>query len=153
MGDHKLHANTLNSGAANFVVPHPDAKLVTLTKRAIDHVGGRYTNTAFNKFRRIAGFNHFDGTKEQLNDLANNLPKETNFKDIATHLKPRGKLERLFGINKPKGDLKTMLNTEFNAGRLSKQAHEILTNAASLKQDIEKADAIFYRGADKENIK
>ncbi|WP_341794544.1 hypothetical protein [Rickettsia endosymbiont of Rhinocyllus conicus] len=152
MGDHKLHANTLNSGAANFVVPHPDAKLVTLTKRAIDHVGGRYTNTAFNKFRRIAGFNHFDGTKEQLNDLANNLPKETNFKYIATHLKPRGKLERLFGINKPKGDLKTMLNTEFNAGRLSKQAHEILTNAASLKQDIEKADAIFYRGADKENI-
>lgn len=50
-------------------MPHPDSKLVTLTKRAIDHVGGRYTNTAFNKFRKIAGFDHFDGTKEQLNDL------------------------------------------------------------------------------------
>ncbi|WP_341791928.1 hypothetical protein [Rickettsia endosymbiont of Gonocerus acuteangulatus] len=124
---------------------HPDAKLVTLTKRAIDHVGGRYTNTAFNKFRKIAGFNHFDGTKEQLNDLANNLPKESNFKDIATHLKPRGKLERLFGINKPKGDLKTMIQG------LPQETQKILTNAASLKQDIEKADAIFYRGAQTKN--
>ncbi|WP_395476985.1 hypothetical protein [Rickettsia endosymbiont of Pantilius tunicatus] len=136
----------LNSGAANFIVPHPDAKLVTLTKRAIDHVGGRYTNTAFNKFRKIAGFNHFDGTKEQLNDLANNLPKEANFSDIATHLRPRSKLERLFGINKPKGNLEILIQ------ELPEKARKILTNAASLKQDIEKADAIFYRGADKENI-
>jgi len=152
MGDHVLHANTLNSGTANFKTPHKDAELVTLTKRAMDHVGGHHTNTAFNKFRKIAAFNNFDGAKQQLNDIANNLPEEGNFKSIKTHLKPRGKLARLFGINKPKDDLTTMLNTEVNAGRLSLEAHKILTDAADLRKDIEKADVTFFRGADKENI-
>ncbi|WP_341793205.1 MULTISPECIES: hypothetical protein [unclassified Rickettsia] len=150
--DHILHANTLNSGTANFKTPHKDAKLVILTKRAMDHVGGHHTNTAFNKFRKIAAFNNFDGAKQQLNDIANNLPEEGNFKSIKTHLKPRGKLARLFGINKPKDDLTTMLNTEVNAGRLSLEAHKILTDAADLRKDVEKADVAFFRGADKENI-
>lgn len=61
-------------------------------------------------------------------------------------MRPRGKLERLFGINKPKGNLEIMIQ------ELPEETRKILTNAASLKQDIEKADAIFYRGADKENI-
>lgn len=146
--DHVLHANTLNSGVANFAIPHPDAKLVTLTKRAMDNVGGHHTNTAFNKFRRIAGFNNFSGTKKQLNDLANNLPKEGNFSSIVTHLKPRSKFERLFGINKPKGDLQGLLDI----ANLPFETVKILQNAADLKKDIEKADVAFFRGADKENI-
>jgi|GEM_PF-1437191 len=148
-----VHANTLNSGFARFILPHIDAKFVAMTKRAVDHVGGLYTNTAFNKFRRIASFSHFDGAKEQLNVLANNLTKEEgNFKDIATHLRPRSKLDKLLGTNKPKGVLDTMLYEEIQAGRLTKEAAQILSDAADLKKDIEKADVALYRTGDDENI-
>lgn len=150
--DHILHANTLNSGSTNIIIPHPDAKLVTLTKRAMDHVGGQHTNTAFNKFRKIAAFNNFNGTKDQLERIANNLPKEGNFSSIASHLRPRSKLERLFGINKPKGDLQGLLDIAVRTHNISPEAATILKNAADLKKDVEKADVIFSRGADKENI-
>jgi hypothetical protein len=152
--DHILHTNTLNSGPANIPMPsvHIDIDIVKSTKSAMRIVGGKNTNTAFNKFRKIAAFSDFNGIKAQLIDLTNNLPEDARFNDIATHLRPRGKLEKFFGINKPRGDLETMLNTELNTGRISKQAHEILTNAASLKQDIDNADSIFLRGEDKENI-
>lgn len=150
--DRVSHANTLNSGSADFEVPHPDARLVILTKKAMDHVGGHHTNTAFNKFRKIAGFNNLNGTKEQLNDLANNLPKEGNFSSIASHLKPRSKLERLFGMNKPKGDLQGLLDIAVQTHNLSPETVKTLQNAANLKKDVEKADVLFYRGADKENI-
>ncbi|MCC8368768.1 MAG: hypothetical protein LN573_01610 [Rickettsia endosymbiont of Oxypoda opaca] len=152
--DHILHTNTLNSGPANIPFPSVqiDIDIVKNTNLAMQAVGGKNTNTAFNQFRKIAAFNNFNGVKDQLNDIANNLPKEGNFESIATHLKPRGRLERFFGINKSKGDLITMLNTEVNAGRLSPETHKILEDAANLKKDIEKADVVFARGADKENI-
>lgn len=150
--DHVLHTNTLNSGNANFKLPHQDAILVTYTKRAMDHVGGYNTNTAFNIFRLSAACNNLNGVKEQLNDLVNNLPKEGNFADIATHLKPRGKFERLFGLNKPKGNLQGLLDIAVRTHNLPPETIKILTDSADLRKDVEKADVVFFRGMDKENI-
>ncbi|HJD55265.1 MAG TPA: hypothetical protein LFW21_01130 [Rickettsia endosymbiont of Pyrocoelia pectoralis] len=152
--DHILHTNTLNSGPANIPFPsvHMDVDIVKGTNLAMQTVGGKNTNTAFNKFRKIAAFNNFNGTKDQLNDIANSLPKEGNFSIIASHLRPRSKLERLLGINKPKGDLQGLLDIAVRTHNLSPEAVEIINNAADLKKDIEKADVIFLRGADKENI-
>lgn len=141
--DRVLHTNTLNSGNANFKLPHQDAILVTYTKRATDHVGGYNTNTAFNIFRLSAACNNLNDVKEQLNDLVNNLPKEDNFANIATHLKPRGKFERLFGLNKPKGDLISLLEIAKQTHNLPPETVKILTDAADLRKDVEKADIVF----------
>ncbi|WP_341790546.1 hypothetical protein [Rickettsia endosymbiont of Polydrusus tereticollis] len=152
--DHILHTNTLNSGPANIPFPSVqiDIDIVKNTNLAMQAVGGKNTNTAFNKFRKIAAFNNFNGVKDQLKDIANNLPKEGNFESIATHLKPRGRLERFFGINKPVGDLTGLLDIAKKTHNLSPETHKILEDAANLKKDIEKADVVFARGADKENI-
>ncbi|MGX6960045.1 MAG: hypothetical protein ACIPMY_02110 [Rickettsia endosymbiont of Pentastiridius leporinus] len=152
--DHILHTNTLNSGPATIPFPsvHMDVDIVKGTNVAMQAVGGKNTNTAFNKFRRIAAFNNFNGVKDQLNAIANSLPKEGNFSNIASHLRPRSKLERLFGINKPKGDLQGLLDIVVGTHNLSPEAVTILKNAADLRKDLEKADVIFLRGADKENI-
>ncbi|WP_342270181.1 hypothetical protein [Rickettsia endosymbiont of Orchestes rusci] len=152
--DHILHTNTLNSGPANIPFPsvHIDIDIVKSTNLAMQVVGGKNTNTAFNQFRKIAAFNNFDGAKQQLNDIADNLPKEENFDSIKTHLKPRGRLERLFGINKPKGDLSGLLDIAKQTHNLSPETIKTLKDAADLRKDVEKADVAFFRGADKENI-
>lgn len=152
--DHILHTNTLNSGPANIPFPsvHIDIDIVKNTNLAMQAVGGKNTNTAFNKFRKIAAFNNFNGAKDQLKDIANNLPKEGNFESIATHLKPRGRLERFFGINKPVGDLTGLLDIAKKTHNLSPETRKILEDAADLRKVIEKADVVFARGADKENI-
>jgi hypothetical protein len=148
--DHILHANTLNSGNELVKRLDKDAAIVVSTKNAMNHVGGFHTNTAFNKFRKIAAFSNLAGVKERLNDLANSLPEDKICKSIKTHLKPVGKFNKLF--NEPKGNLKKLLNEAQKIYNLSPETIETLKIAADLKKDVDKSNVIFSRGEDKDNI-
>lgn len=58
--DRILHANTLNSGNKLVEKLNKDAEIVVRTKKSMEHLKGFYTNTAFNKFRKIASFSDVD---------------------------------------------------------------------------------------------
>ncbi|XVN43522.1 MAG: hypothetical protein RCG15_04505 [Candidatus Rickettsia vulgarisii] len=148
--DHILHANTLNSGSELVKKLDKDAEIVVRTKEAMKHIGGFHTNTTFNKFRKIVSFSNLSGVKERLNDLAASLPEDTTFKSIKSHLKPRGKLNKLF--NKPKGNLEELLNIVKQNYNLPPETIETLKIAADLKKDVEKSDKILLREEDKNNI-
>ncbi|AIL65767.1 hypothetical protein NOVO_07110 [Rickettsiales bacterium Ac37b] len=149
--DYVLHTNTLNSGSIKVNIPEQDAKIVLLTNRAMSNVGGIHTNTAFNKFRIFAPLNNLQGTKDLLNNLADNLPKEKEFEEIKAHLKPVGLFARLFN-NKRKNDFGKLLNQVKETHNLSPNAIEILEIASDLRKNVEKADVFFLRRNDKNNI-
>ncbi len=148
---HILHANTLNSGSELVKKLDKDAAIVVSTKTAINYVGGFYTNTAFNKFRKIASFSNLTGVKERLNDLADSLPQDKIFQNIKTHLRPSSKINKLLGI-KPKSNFKELLHEAQKIYKFSPGTIETLTIAADLKKDIDKSNVIFFRGDDKDNI-
>lgn len=148
--DHILHANTLNSGNRLVQTLDKDAEIVTRTNTAINNVGGFHTNTAFNKFRKIASFSNLSGVKERLNNLADNLPEGKIFDKIKTHLKPQNRLYRLF--NKPRDDFRNLLSQAEQVYNLPKETIEILKIAVDLKKDVEKSDRILFREDDKNNI-
>jgi hypothetical protein len=159
--ERRLHTNTLNSGTINSgllssIVRHPDMEIVKETNLAMNTIKGINTNTAFNQFRVLGGVNNLKGAEQLLENLSNNLGKQddsNHMSEVKSHLKPRGWFSRLLGINKPKGNSETLINTLFNTNQIDKNTSEILKNAVSLRKDIESANIPFFRlFGDKENI-
>jgi len=82
-----LHCNTFNSGPLGA---GDDPEIVRSTKKAMENVGGKETNTAFNSFRYSGFANDLKGTKDTLKMLAGSLPKDKEFDKIKSHLQPKG---------------------------------------------------------------
>ncbi|MCC8467446.1 MAG: hypothetical protein LN589_01720 [Rickettsia endosymbiont of Eriopis connexa] len=64
-----LHTNTLNSGPIGV---GNDTTIVDQTKKSMENVGGKNTNTLLNLFRLIGVTNNFSGVSDTLNKIAEN---------------------------------------------------------------------------------
>jgi hypothetical protein len=140
----KLHCNTLNSGPLGW---GNDPKIVKQTKKAMEDVGGKETNTAFNLFRYSGFANHLDGAKDTLRNLASCLPDTDEFKKLKSHLQPRGFWGRLFRFGNPKNEMNKLLGE----GKIDKETFKILKNAVDLRRSMKKAGSIL-RWGDAENV-
>ncbi len=149
-----IHTNTLNSGP---IGAGNDPTIVDQTKKSMENVGGKNTNTPLNLFRLIGVTNNFSGVSDTLNKIAENLLTEKGIDELKAHIKPRSKFERFFRINKPKGNAVEIINN----ANLTDQEKEILKKAVTLRENIEQADIPFrisfetklpFISFDKENI-
>ncbi|KJV93925.1 hypothetical protein RPATATE_0048 [Rickettsia parkeri str. Tate's Hell] len=149
-----LHTNTLNSGP---IGAGNDPTIADQTKKSMENVGGKNTNTPLNLFRLIGVTNNFAGVSDTLNKIAKNLPTEKGIDELKAHIKPRSKFEHFFRINKPKGNAAETINN----ANLTDQEKEILKKAVTLRKNIEQADIPFrvsfetklpFISFDKENI-
>ncbi|WP_016769770.1 hypothetical protein [Rickettsia sibirica] len=131
-----LHTNTLNSGP---IGAGNDPTIADQTKKSMENVGGKNTNTPLNLFRLIGVTNNFAGVSDTLNKIAKNLPTEKGIDELKAHIKPRSKFEHFFRINKPKGNAAETINN----ANLTDQEKEILKKAVTLRKNIEQADIIF----------
>ena len=91
------------------------------TKKAMEDVGGKETNTAFNLFRYSGFANHLDGAKDTLRNLASCLPDTDEFKKLKSHLQPRGFWGRLFRFGNPKNEMNKLLGE----GKIDKETPKI----------------------------
>jgi len=135
--DRVLHCNTFNSANIGLA---GDIEFADRNQASMKTIGGKNTNTAFNILKVFGASNRYTGVKDTLNALADKCPNE----EIASHLRPRSRLKRLFGIDKPKGDLDQLLKN------VSEERREIYKKAIDLRSTLDKAD-VPLRIGDPEN--
>ncbi len=138
-----LHCNTFNSGPLGA---GDDPEIVRSTKKAMDNVGGKQTNTAFNSFRYSGFANDLKGAKDTLKMLSASLPEDKEFKKIKSYLQPKGFFGRLFRRGTPEKEIQDL----FAKGKIDATTVEILKSAVDLKRSVEKADSLLRFG-DAEN--
>jgi len=143
IGGKKLHCNTFNSGPLGA---GDDPEIVRSTKKAMDNVGGKQTNTAFNSFRYSGFANDLKGAKDTLKMLSASLPEDKEFKKIKSYLEPKGFFGRLFRRGTPEKEIQDLLATK----KIDATTVEILKSAVDLKRSVEKADSLLRFG-DAEN--
>lgn len=143
IGGKKLHCNTFNSGPLGA---GDDPEIVRSTKKAMDNVGGKQTNTAFNSFRYSGFANDLKGAKDTLKMLSASLPEDKEFRKIKSYLEPKGFFGRLFRRGTPEKEIQDLLATK----KIDATTVEILKSAVDLKRSVEKADSLLRFG-DAEN--
>ena len=143
IGGKKLHCNTFNSGPLGA---GDDPEIVRSTKRAMENVGGKETNTAFNSFRYSGFANDLKGTKDTLKMLAGSLPKDKEFDKIKSHLQPKGFFGRLLRTGTAEQEIQDLLSSK----KIDSRTVEILKSAIDLRRSVEKADSLLRFG-DAEN--
>jgi hypothetical protein len=143
IGGKKLHCNTFNSGPLGA---GDDPEIVRSTKKAMDNVGGKQTNTAFNSFRYSGFANDLKGAKDTLKMLSASLPEDKEFKKIKSYLQPKGFFGRLFRTGSAEKEIQDLLSSK----KIDATAVEILKSAVDLKRSVEKADSLLRFG-DAEN--
>lgn len=105
----RLHCNTFNSGPLGA---GDDPEIVRSTKRAMENVGGKETNTAFNSFRYSGFANDLKGTKDTLKMLAGSLPKDKEFDKIKSHLQPKGFFGKLLRTGTAEKEIQDLLSSK-----------------------------------------
>jgi len=143
IGGKKLHCNTFNSGPLGA---GDDPEIVRSTKKAMENVGGKETNTAFNSFRYSGFANDLKGTKDTLKMLAGSLPKDKEFDKIKSHLQPKGFFGRLLRTGTAEQEIQDLLSSK----KIDSRTVEILKSAIDLRRSVEKADSLLRFG-DAEN--
>ena len=143
IGGKKLHCNTFNSGPLGA---GDDPEIVRSTKRAMENVGGKETNTAFNKFRYSGFANDLNGAKDTLKTLAASLPKDKEFDKIKSHLQPKGFFGKLLRTGIAEKEIQDLLASK----KIDSRTVEILKSAIDLRRSVEKADSLLRFG-DAEN--
>jgi hypothetical protein len=138
-----LHCNTFNSGPLGA---GDDPEIVRSTKKAMENVGGKETNTAFNSFRYSGFANDLKGTKDTLKMLAGSLPKDKEFDKIKSHLQPKGFFGRLLRTGTAEKEIQDLLSSK----KIDSRTVEILKSAIDLRRSVEKADSLLRFG-DAEN--
>lgn len=145
----KLHCNTFNSGP---IGAGDDPEIVKRTTTAMQQVGGRETNTAFNDFRFLGVSNDLTGVKKSLEAIAKGLDNDPDFNAVKSYIKPRGFFSRLFGINVPKGNVaETEIEKLLKSNKINEATAEILKSAINLRKEVEQAD-VWIRFGDRENV-
>jgi len=130
IGDKILHCNTFNSGIDMAVF---DPQVVSFTKKAIEDLGGRISNTAIYDPRYLTFAHITTGAKQTLKDLYDTL-KSDKFAGIKSYLRD--------GISGNK-EVSNLPNIE-------PKTAEILKTAVELRDYITELDKIF-RYQDAEN--
>ncbi|MDC0865186.1 hypothetical protein OAP56_04495, partial [Rickettsiaceae bacterium] len=139
----KLHCNSFNSGPLGA---GKDPEIVKRTIQAMKNVGGKETNTAFNRFRYSGLANELSGAKGTLREVKNSISNNDEFKKIKSHIEPRGFFGKLFRFGNPEKEIKRL----HGEGKIDDKVADILRKSITLRKSVEKADSIL-RWGDAEN--
>lgn len=145
--DVKVHCNTLNSRRPGG----DDIEIIESTTKAMESVGGKETNTAFNGWRTFGFASDVTGAKELLSEIAGSLDNIAGDKDqakalkvIQSHIDPKSS-PPLFGpsFEDALAKLPDSLLTE--------KDKEVLRDSAGMAKNVKAADANIRFG-DSENV-
>jgi hypothetical protein len=132
--DVTLHCNTFNSGPNTG--KESDKIIVSQTIKAMEHIKGRVTNTAFDSFRKYSGANFYNGANYLIDKLSNFFNKSKHLNYVTYYLKSQNEKDKYITKNKIKEYVKLLHNNN----NIGIKAYKILNILIDLKDKIKKSE-------------
>lgn len=132
-----LHCNTFNSGPNNG--KKNDKIIVKQTIKAMKHIKGMVTNTAYDSFRQHTGANFYHGIKYLIDNISKSINKSKDLDYIKFYLKPQKEKGEYISKNQLQEHLKLLQDNKI----ISIKTYNVLRIIIDMKDKVK----ILERGS------